>query len=129
MYPFSFPPVPPPSFAQRVWMGQALAPEGASDGSWTIDSLRYSPGFGEQEAKVLQEHMPVCVLPQLTPSDHLMLLGIAAITHTLFGGSVASSLDAPGELSDLFRSPPSPCCAMGGNMVPLPLLCEVRKCL
>ncbi len=75
---------------------QAISPEGDGESSWTVDSLQYCPGFGPSEAKVLEQYMPTCVLPQLTPSDHLMLLGLASITHTLFGGSVASSLDAAG---------------------------------
>jgi hypothetical protein len=60
------------------------------------DSLKYAPVFGDSEAKTIETHLPKCMLPSLSPSDHLLLMGLSSITHSLYGGSVASSLDASG---------------------------------
>ena len=69
------------------------------------ESLTYAPQFSDAEARTIESNLPKCVLPALTPSDHLLLMGLSSITHSLYGGSVASSLDAAGKCGNVAFPP------------------------
>jgi hypothetical protein len=70
-------------------------------------SLGYAPTFGDTEARYLETALPLVMIPRLSPSEHLMLLGVATVTHTLYGGSLAASVDAAGELASPYVPLPS----------------------
>ena len=66
-------------------------------GKTPTPSQSYAPVFTDAEAALIESELPSCTVSGLTAKENLLLMGVAAVTHTLYGTSVAASMDPAGS--------------------------------